>query len=94
MAKAISKELGVIDLSEKVKKLTPTKMKHEEPEVSPGIYQVEALGKLGQVLLVDDLYRSGATLESVAVQLRSHAVREVIGFCATKVRAGLRDRGD
>jgi len=45
---------------------------------------------LERVLLVDDLYSTGATLESVALRLREAGVHDFVGFCATKVGYGMK----
>jgi len=96
IAAAISTELGVPDLSDSVKKVKDTGSAKHEPAASeslfdPAAYEVSR-GIAGQsVLLVDDVFRTGKTLESVAVQLRAANAR-VTGFCLAKAVTGMGER--
>jgi len=91
IATAISQALDIEDLSNKVRKVRPTDAAKQEsnPVVDSSVFEVEPLSPGQRILLVDDLYRSGATLESLAVQVRRSSPRSLSGFCATKVRVGM-----
>ena len=91
IASAISQALDIEDLSNKVRKVRPTDAAKQEsnPVVDSSIFEVEPLSPGQRILLVDDLYRSGATLESLAVEVRRSSPRSLSGFCATKVRVGM-----
>ena len=91
MATAISRALDVEDLSNKVRKVRPTSAAKQEskPVVDISVFEAEPMPTWHRILLVDDLYRSGATLESLAVNVRRSGPRSLVGFCATKVRVGM-----
>jgi len=62
---------------------------HERLKLLANAYSVTSTDLRGKaVLLVDDLYRSGATLNAVAGSLISQGqVREVYVFCPTRTRS-------
>lgn len=62
---------------------------HERLKLLEDVYSVTAPDLRGRsVLLVDDLYRSGATLNAVAASLANQGkVREVYAFCLTRTRS-------
>lgn len=62
---------------------------HERLKLLENAYSVSSTGLQGKaVLLVDDLYRSGATLNAVAAALTSQGkVSEVYAFCPTRTRS-------
>lgn len=62
---------------------------HERLKLLANAHLVTSIDLRGQaVLLVDDLYRSGATLNAVTASLTSHGkVREVYAFCPTRTRS-------
>jgi len=96
IAAAISMELGVPDLSDSVKKVKDTgSAKHEPAEseslLDPTAYQVNRDMAGQTVLIVDDVFRTGKTLESVAIQLRAANAR-VTGFCLAKAVTGMGER--
>lgn len=62
---------------------------HERLKLLENVYSVTATDLRGKaVLLVDDLYRSGATLNAVTASLASQGkAREVYAFCLTRTRS-------
>lgn len=85
IAGVAASELVVKDRSGDVgKKRVQTPLAKQSPGVRYGAYgaTVPFIGEV--VLLVDDLLRTGGTLESVAHHLRLAGATKVIGFCATK----------
>ena len=59
------------------------------PSVNPAAYEIlRSLDGLN-VLIVDDLFHTGSTLESVAIKVREAGAKSVTGFCLTKVNKGL-----
>jgi len=91
IAKEICRALDIEDLSNKVRKVRSTSAAKQEskPVVDASVFEAELMPAGHRILLVDDLYRSGATLESLAVKVRSSGPRSLVGFCATKVRVGM-----
>ncbi len=81
--------LGVPDISSTVVKTRQTHAAKTHPGMHSDAYEVrQHLG--GQfVLLVDDLYHTGATLESVASQVRAVGAAHVVGLCVTKAHQGM-----
>lgn len=94
IATVISQALDVEDLSNKVRKIKPTDAVKQEakPVVDDSVFQADPVFQGQCILLVDDLYRSGATLESIAVNVRGSGALSLIGFCATKVLIGMARR--
>jgi len=94
IATVISQALDVEDLSNKVRKIKPTDAVKQEakPVVDDSVFQADPVFQGQCILLVDDLYRSGATLESIAVNVRGGGALSLIGFCATKVLIGMARR--
>lgn len=91
MAQTISAVLGVPDCSNQVQKVKQTEPAKTTPGVlNPDAYRANLSSALERVLLVDDLYSTGATLESVALRLREAGVHDFVGFCATKVGYGMK----
>jgi competence protein ComFC len=62
---------------------------HERLKLLTNVYSVTSTDLRGKaVLLVDDLYRSGATLNAVTASLTNEGkVREVYAFCPTRTRS-------
>lgn len=62
---------------------------HERLKLLENVYSVTVSDLQGKaVLLVDDLYRSGATLNAVTASLTNQGkVREVYAFCLTRTRS-------
>jgi len=62
---------------------------HERLKLLANVHSVTSSDLRGKaVLVVDDLYRSGATLNAVAASLTSQGkVREVYVFCPTRTRS-------
>lgn len=89
LAQSIAVILNVPDISRSVTKTQVTTAAKSNPTLHPEAYQVD--GRLdGQtVLLIDDLYHTGMTLESVASQLRAAGADRVVGLCVTKVYRGM-----
>lgn len=92
MAQTISAVLGVPDCSNQVQKVKQTEPAKTNPgTLNPDAYRANLSSALKRVLLVDDLYSTGATLESVGLRLREAGVQDLVGFCATKVGYGMKD---
>lgn len=95
MAQTISAVLGVPDCSNQVQKVKQTEPAKTTPgALNPDAYRANLSSAMERVLLVDDLYSTGATLESVALCLREAGVHDFVGFCATKVVYGMRGQSD
>lgn len=89
IAAAAASALKVPDLSAEVVKTRATPAAKLNPVLHADAYRI--LRRLdGQcILLVDDLYHTGTTLESVATQLRAANAAHVVGLCITKVHKGM-----
>lgn len=81
--------LAVPDISSEVSKTRPTDQAKTRAELNPDAYLVGRALQGESVLLVDDLYRTGATLESVAFNLRKAGAAHVVGLCVTKAHKGM-----
>ena len=89
LAGAVAEALAVPDLSShviKVKETSPAKM---NPGLHPEVYAVRGTWNGRAVLLVDDIFRTGSTLESVASRLRQAGASSVVGLCMTKAHKGM-----
>jgi predicted amidophosphoribosyltransferase len=91
-AAAAATALGVPDISNYVVK--PNKTAQAKIAVgprapNPGAYAVTRSLEGHTVLLIDDLYLTGATLESVAANLRKVGAAHVVGLCITKAHKGM-----
>ena len=91
-AAAAATALEVPDISSYVVK--PLKTKQAKNAVgprspNPGAYAVTRSLEGHTVLLIDDLYLTGATLESVAANLRKVGAAHVVGLCITKAHKGM-----
>lgn len=89
IAKAAAAELGVPDISPSVVKTRETGAAKMSPSLRPDAYQVRGRVVGEHVLIVDDLYRTGATLESVASQVRVAGAERIVGLCVTKAHKGM-----
>jgi predicted amidophosphoribosyltransferase len=89
VADEISEAFSIPNYSDLIKKKSSTGQAKLNPVVNPNVY--EALRRLDglNVLLVDDLFRTGSTLESVAIKVREAGAKSVTGFCLTKAYKGL-----
>lgn len=76
------------NLVTKIKQTNPTKLA-PAPAVDPTQFTVDWQSRARRVIIVDDVYRSGATLESLAVVLREHGVVPVAAICATRAMKGM-----
>lgn len=91
IASRVAAELGVPDLSSsatKTRATNPAKLV-TDPEVDATQFSVNWTRTQRHVLVIDDVYRSGATLESLAAQLRAAGVTPVAGVCATRATRGM-----
>ena len=87
--KEISEALSILDYSSFVRKKVDTAKAKLNPSVNPAAYEIlRSLDGLN-VLIVDDLFHTGSTLESVAIKVREAGAKSVTGFCLTKVNKGL-----
>lgn len=94
IAQGIGKLLGlpVHDIVQKgptAKELKDVFVYHERLKLLANVHSVISADLRGKaVLLVDDLYRSGATLNAVTASLISQGkVRDVYAFCPTRTRS-------
>jgi predicted amidophosphoribosyltransferase len=81
--------LGVPDFSSEVVKTRQTRAAKTNPGLHSEAYEVRGHLNGEFVLLVDDLYHTGTTLESVALQLRAAGAAHVVGLCVTKAHQGM-----
>lgn len=91
LAARVAMELGIADRSHLVSKIRatdPTKLVHK-PVVDATPFAVNWSSRARRVLIVDDVYRSGATLESLAVALRAAGVTPIAALCATRAVTGM-----
>lgn len=91
IATRVAAAIGVPDLSSsatKTRATNPTKLV-TNPVVDPSQFAVDWHHAERRVLVIDDVYRSGATLESLATQLRAAGVTPVAGVCATRATRGM-----
>lgn len=94
IAQGISTRLGipvhdVVQKAPTAKELKDVFDYHERLKLLANAHSVTSTDLRGKsVLLVDDLYRSGATLNAVTASLTSQGeVREVYAFCPTRTRS-------
>lgn len=89
VAQAAAHALGVPDISSTVVKTRETPAAKSNPGLHPDAYEARVRLDGQYVLLVDDLYRTGTTLESVAVKLRAAGAAHIVGLCITKAHKGM-----
>lgn len=89
IARAVAVELRLPDISTSVVKTQATPSAKANPTFHPEAYRVDRRLDGQSVLLIDDLYHTGMTLESVASQLRVAGADHVVGLCVTKVHRGM-----
>lgn len=89
IAEAAANALKVPDLSTEVVKIWATPTAKLNPALHADTYRVRSRLDGECILLVDDLYHTGTTLESVATQLRAANAAHVVGLCVTKVHKGM-----
>ena len=89
VADEISQAFSIPNYSDLTKKKSLTGQAKLTPTINPNVYEV--LRRLDglNVLLIDDLFRTGSTLESVAIKVRDAGAKSVTGFCLTKAYKGL-----
>ncbi len=81
--------LGVPDLSHIATKRRPSSPAKFDSRLSPENYRVDRDLAGQRILVVDDVFRTGNTLESVAINLRGANVEDLVGLCLTKARKGM-----
>ncbi len=90
MANVVSGVLGVPDASADVVKIQVTQAAKLQSIFDPNSYKVHVRLDGETVLVVDDVFGSGNTIKSVAVQLRQAGASAVIGFCLAKTTTGMK----
>jgi len=91
LAEAVAKAIRAADRSHlvtKVKETDPAKLQ-QNPVVDPTLFRVEWNSRARRVLLIDDVFRSGATLESLHAAFRQHGIEPVGAICATRAHKGM-----
>lgn len=88
-ARLVAATLGIRDISDQVVKVRSTPPAKLSPQSQVDAYGVHMPLRGHNVLLIDDLLHTGATLESVAVHLRNAGAATVVGMCLTKVQKGM-----
>ena len=91
LADAVAKAIRAADRSHlitKVKETDLAKLQHS-PDIDPALFRVEWNSCARRVLLIDDVYRSGATLESLHAAFRQHDIHPVGAICATRAHKGM-----
>lgn len=86
---AIASAFRVYDISASLAKVKVTPAAKFNPVHHPDAYRVDRRLDGERVLLVDDLFHTGTTLESVASQLRAAGADRVVGLCITRVHKGM-----
>lgn len=89
IAAAAAAALGVPDISAAIVKTQRTDPAKVHAGLHRNAYRVQTLRPGSSVLIVDDVFRTGATLESVAGQLRAAGATHVVGMCVTKAHQGM-----
>jgi len=83
--------LNLVDLSglvSKTRATDPTKLE-KKPVIDPSQFAANWTSKVRSVILVDDVYRSGVTLASLALVLREAGVETVAALCAARAPSGM-----
>lgn len=88
-AEVIAETLGIPNLSPIVVKTRSTQPAKIAPIVDPIPFQILQELDGSRILLVDDLFRTGSTLESVSTKIRESGAKSVTGFCITKAITGM-----
>ena len=86
---SVAKKLKVEEVSNLVSKIRRTDKAKLGSKLDPSAYEVAGDLTGHTVLVVDDVFRSGKTMESLAIQLRA-ANAQVIGFCLARAVHGMR----
>jgi len=89
IASAAATALGVPDISASVVKTQRTDPAKVNAGLHRDAYRIDALRPGTSVLIVDDIYRTGATLESVAGHFRTAGANHIVGMCVTKAHQGM-----
>lgn len=89
LAQSLATMLSVPDISKSITKTQATPAAKSNPTLHPEAYRVDRRLDGQTVLLIDDLYHTGMTLESVATQLRVAGAERIVGLCITKVYRGM-----
>jgi len=88
-ADVIAETLGIPNLSPIVVKIRSTQPAKIAPIVNPTPFKILQELDGSRILLVDDLFRTGSTLESVSTKIRASGAKSVTGFCITKAITGM-----
>ena len=84
-AAAVASAIGVEDRSIAIKKPHVTPPAKLNSVFQPGTYVVHGDMTGATVLLVDDVFRSGNTLSSVAFKLFESGANQILGLCVARV---------
>jgi len=76
------------DLVSKTRATDPMKLQ-TKPVIDPSQFAANWTSKVRSVILVDDVYRSGVTLASLALVLRDAGVETVAALCAARAPSGM-----
>jgi predicted amidophosphoribosyltransferase len=86
-AEIIAETLGIPNLSTVLQKTKPTPPAKLTPIMNPTPFEISIKLNDLHILLVDDLFRTGSTLESVSTKIRESGAKSVTGFYITKAMA-------
>jgi len=89
VASVTAATLAVHDGSTSIVKLRPTPSAKTAPSLHPDAYEVRRSFEGQSVVLVDDLFHTGATMESVAHHVRNAGADHLVGLCITRARNGM-----
>ena len=89
IAEEVATTLEIQNRSSEVTKVAKTAQAKFGSELNPDVYKVDGTFEDKIVLLVDDVWGSGNTLESVAANLRVAGAKNVVGFCLAKTKVGM-----
>jgi len=89
IASVVCDVLDIPDWSEKLTRVGSSGPAKTGNVVTSSMFRVETSMTDRRVLIVDDVYRTGSTIDALSTCLRSAGVRSIVGLCLAKADRGM-----
>jgi len=90
IASTVRDVLDIPDWSEKLTRIGSSGPAKTGNSVTSSMFRVETSMTDRRVLVVDDVYRTGSTIDAISARLRSAGVYSIVGLCLARAEHGMK----